>query len=83
MATLDDTTKAFKRLKGYLDKYGADRAIELAADEIVALEFELKQAEDKIGTVTVECGQCDGVGEVEDNGPKACPMCGGNGYVEI
>jgi hypothetical protein len=28
------------------------------------------------------CKTCDESGEIEDNGPKACPSCGGNGYIE-
>ena|SRR5882762_2257723 len=28
-----------------------------------------------------KCTFCHGTGEVEDNGPKACPQCGGNGFI--
>ena len=31
---------------------------------------------------TKKCVNCNGSGEVEDNGPKACPACGGNGYID-
>lgn len=31
----------------------------------------------------VKCKNCDGSGEVEDNGPKACPSCVGNGTVDL
>lgn len=29
-----------------------------------------------------KCNTCKGDGEIEDNGPKPCPSCGGNGYLE-
>ena len=29
-----------------------------------------------------KCRTCEGTGEVENNGPKACPSCGGNGTIE-
>lgn len=31
--------------------------------------------------VTIKCTTCDGDGEIENDGPKACPSCGGNGYI--
>lgn len=31
--------------------------------------------------ITKKCIVCND-GEVEDNGPKACPTCGGNGYID-
>lgn len=29
-----------------------------------------------------KCPTCKGIGEVEDNGPKGCRSCGGNGYID-
>lgn len=28
------------------------------------------------------CKECEGTGEVDDDGPKACPRCGGNGWID-
>jgi hypothetical protein len=34
-------------------------------------------------TETIRCMNCQGTGEVEDNGPKHCPQCGGNGTLDL
>lgn len=31
----------------------------------------------------IKCSKCEGSGEVENDGPKACPKCGGNGTIDI
>jgi hypothetical protein len=38
---------------------------------------------DRVLTGTITCHLCHGSGEMEDNGPKPCSCCGGNGYLEI
>lgn len=42
----------------------------------------LTKLQDMEVRTTFDCDNCDD-GEVEDNGPKPCPMCGGNGYIDL
>lgn len=44
----DSTTTHYKRLKKLAEKIGYEKALEMAADDIVALEFELQIAQDEI-----------------------------------
>lgn len=37
----------------------------------------------RVMTGVITCHLCHGSGEMEDNGPKACSCCGGNGYLEL
>ena len=32
---------------------------------------------------SIKCNTCNGTGEIENNGPKSCTSCGGNGYIEV